>query len=62
MAGDPQGKHRDFLSAYHPHMARVLQCGGNSWIFRDAADQMLPVTEYSETDTVTEIKFSVIYY
>jgi hypothetical protein len=23
-------------------------CGENSWIFRDAADQTLPVTEFSE--------------
>ncbi len=26
----------------------LLHCGENSWIFRDAADQTLPVTEFSD--------------
>jgi hypothetical protein len=35
-------------------------CGKNYRIFRDAADQMLPVTKYSEIDNW--LKFSVIYF
>jgi hypothetical protein len=30
----------------------TINCGENSWIFLDAADQTLPVTEYSEIDNL----------
>jgi hypothetical protein len=37
-----------------------LHCEENSWIFRNAADQTLPVTEYSEIDNGIKI-FSYIF-
>jgi hypothetical protein len=41
-------------------LIRIRHCGENSRIFRDAADQTLPVTEYSEIDNLISF-FSYIF-
>jgi hypothetical protein len=42
-----------------PRVSTVLHCGENSRIFRDAANQTLPVTEYSKIENWFNIKLYI---